>query len=48
MTQVTDGHGVCVSCSSPVAGRYCSQCGEEVLTPHSLTVRHFFTSSGTE
>jgi hypothetical protein len=45
MTQVANVPGVCVSCSSPLTGRYCSRCGEEVLTPHSLTIRHFFTET---
>jgi hypothetical protein len=31
----------CTSCARPLAGRYCSHCGEEVVDPHALTVRHF-------
>jgi hypothetical protein len=31
----------CASCARPLAGRYCSHCGEEVVDPHALTVRHF-------
>jgi hypothetical protein len=34
----------CVSCGHPLAGNnYCSRCGEEVLDPSKLTLRHFFT-----
>jgi hypothetical protein len=35
----------CASCGQPLAGRYCAACGEEVLDPHKLTVRHFLTHS---
>ncbi|HZR22737.1 MAG TPA: DUF3667 domain-containing protein [Vicinamibacterales bacterium] len=42
MTQVASAPGACVSCSSPVTGRFCSACGEEVFDPHTLTVKHFF------
>jgi hypothetical protein len=35
----------CASCGQPLAGRYCTACGEEVLDPHKLTVRHFMTHS---
>jgi Protein of unknown function (DUF3667) len=45
MTQVADAPGVCVSCGSPVTGRFCSTCGEEVLDPHTLTVRHFLVDT---
>jgi Protein of unknown function (DUF3667) len=31
----------CASCARPLAGRYCSHCGEEAVEPHTLTVRHF-------
>ena len=31
----------CASCARPLAGRYCSHCGEETVDPHALTVRHF-------
>jgi hypothetical protein len=34
---------VCASCAQPLAGRYCSHCGEETLHPDHLTVRHFIT-----
>ena len=33
----------CVSCGADLSGPYCSQCGEQVLDPHSLTVHHFFS-----
>jgi hypothetical protein len=33
--------GSCASCARPLAGRYCSHCGEEAVDPHALTVRHF-------
>ena len=33
----------CASCGRKVEGRYCGQCGEQVLDPHELTLRHFFT-----
>jgi hypothetical protein len=33
----------CVSCRRPLSGRYCAHCGEKVLDPGSLTVRHFVT-----
>lgn len=35
----------CASCGQLLAGRYCSQCGEKVLYPSHLTVRHFVTST---
>jgi hypothetical protein len=31
----------CASCGQPVIGRYCALCGEKVLDPDALTVRHF-------
>jgi hypothetical protein len=31
----------CVSCRQPLTGPYCAQCGERVVDPASLTVRHF-------
>ena len=31
----------CASCGEPLAGPYCSQCGEAVLDPAARTVRHF-------
>jgi hypothetical protein len=31
----------CATCARPLAGRYCSQCGEEALDLHALTIRHF-------
>ncbi len=33
---------VCATCGVPLAGKYCSHCGEQVLDPHSFTLRHFF------
>lgn len=33
----------CASCGHPLSGRFCSDCGEERIDPHSLTVRHFVT-----
>jgi hypothetical protein len=35
------GTGRCVSCDAPLAGPYCSRCGERVLEPEALTLRHF-------
>jgi hypothetical protein len=34
---------LCASCGHPLSGRFCSDCGEEQLDFHKLTVRHFFT-----
>jgi hypothetical protein len=31
----------CVSCDAPLTGPYCSQCGEHVVEPETLTLRHF-------
>src|SRR5262245_36741157 len=31
----------CVSCDAPLAGPYCSRCGERALEPDALTLRHF-------
>jgi hypothetical protein len=31
----------CVSCDAPLAGPYCSRCGERTLEPEALTLRHF-------
>ena len=31
----------CLSCDAPLAGPYCSRCGERVLEPEALTLRHF-------
>jgi hypothetical protein len=36
---------VCASCNQPRTGRFCSQCGEEALDPHALTVQHFITET---
>jgi hypothetical protein len=35
----------CVTCGRPVAERFCTNCGEEVLDAQKLTVRHFVTDS---
>lgn len=32
----------CVSCGAPLVGRYCSQCGEKVLSPSDLDWRRYF------
>lgn len=32
----------CVECGTPLAGRYCHQCGEKFPDPHDLTLKHFF------
>jgi hypothetical protein len=31
----------CVSCDAPLAGPYCSRCGERTVEPEALTLRHF-------
>lgn len=31
----------CVSCDEPLSGPYCARCGERVLEPEALTLRHF-------
>jgi hypothetical protein len=31
----------CVSCDASLSGPYCSRCGERVLEPDALTLRHF-------
>lgn len=31
----------CASCAQPLTGRYCANCGERVIEPEALTVRHF-------
>lgn len=33
----------CASCGQPLKGRYCADCGEKVLDPDALTLRHFIT-----
>ncbi len=38
----TTSTGRCVSCDAPLSGPYCSRCGERVLEPEALTLRHFF------
>lgn len=39
----TEATGVerCVSCDAPLSGPYCARCGERVLEPEALTLRHF-------
>jgi hypothetical protein len=39
----TEAIGVerCVSCDAPLSGPYCARCGERVLEPQALTLRHF-------
>jgi hypothetical protein len=39
----TEAIGVerCVSCDAPLSGPYCARCGERVLEPEALTLRHF-------
>jgi hypothetical protein len=39
----TDAIGVdqCVSCHAPLSGPYCARCGERVVEPEELTLRHF-------
>jgi uncharacterized protein DUF3667 len=41
VSSLQEAPAVCASCARPLAGRYCSHCGEETLDPRSLTVRHF-------
>jgi hypothetical protein len=42
MTGPAETRAACVSCGHPLAGEnYCSRCGEEVLDPSKLTLRHF-------
>ena len=36
---------VCANCGHTLDGRFCSNCGEERLDFHNLTVRHFLTHS---
>jgi len=35
----------CANCGRPLAGRYCSACGEKALDAGTRTVRHFVTES---
>lgn len=48
VNQAKNGITVCASCRQPLAGRYCSHCGEEALDPRALTVRHFITHTVVE
>ena len=43
MTEAVGTPTSCASCGHAVDGAYCSRCGEEVLDPSKLTLRHFFT-----
>lgn len=43
MTDAGEAPGLCASCGNAVAGGYCSRCGEEVLDPGKLTLRHFLS-----
>jgi Protein of unknown function (DUF3667) len=44
MPEVLDGIVTrCASCSEPLSGPYCANCGERVVDADSLTVRHFVT-----
>jgi hypothetical protein len=31
----------CVSCDAPLSGPFCARCGEHLLEPEALTLRHF-------
>ena len=33
--------GRCVTCGAPLSGPYCARCGERVIEPEALTLRHF-------
>jgi hypothetical protein len=35
----------CLSCGQPLAGPFCSACGEETHETHDLSIRHFITHS---
>ena len=43
MTELLSTPASCASCGHAVDGAYCSRCGEEVLDPTKLTLRHFLT-----
>jgi len=43
MTEAASTPAFCASCGHAVDGVYCSRCGEEVLDPSKLTLRHFLT-----
>ena len=43
MTDAVKTPAACASCGDAVDGAYCSHCGEEVLDPSKLTLRHFLT-----
>ena len=43
MTDAVRTPAACPSCGHAVDGAYCAHCGEEVLDPSKLTLRHFIT-----
>jgi hypothetical protein len=43
MTDAVETPAVCASCGQPLAGPYCSRCGEEVLDARKRTVRYFLS-----
>ena len=43
MTEAVSTPASCASCGHAIDGAYCSRCGEEVLDPTKLTLRHFLT-----
>src|SRR6185503_15609779 len=43
MTEAASTPAFCASCGHAVDGVYCPRCGEEVLDPSKLTLRHFLT-----
>src|SRR6266700_1069754 len=41
--QKGDDQVSCASCSAPLTGPFCAQCGEQVIDRHSLTLWHFLS-----
>jgi hypothetical protein len=41
MTDAVETSAVCASCGHPLAGEYCSRCGERALDPRKQTLRYF-------
>lgn len=39
----SEGSTLCATCGSSLAGPYCSKCGERVIDPQALTVKHFLS-----
>jgi len=39
------GASVCANCGAPLAGQYCSRCGQEILDADKLTVRYFLSQA---